>query len=414
MKLNLLHFLFWLPILAHSSPTPPTIYLPAPPIDLDWSKTANATDLPYLYITQDGLFRQRTQLAPAIAESLHKSRDLKTYTFKIRANAKWSDGRPIVAQDFVYAWLRALNPESPSPLAHEFFDIAQAEELHKRKITDSTQVGIYAVSDTVLTVKLKRPLPKWERQTALWPFFPLRKDLVEKQGGSWSRPGALVSSGAFRVQSYQENVGLKLVPNSHYWKAKTLPPSIEILVEPNGERNLDQHPKLPYKNFVFALMNYGKHPTSDLEFRRALLAKTKAESKKHLDRSSMASAPKLVLKILVPKQEPYASVALKLKKRIDENTGTLAEVQLTDMKNYNDLKNFGDFHILIAPWLVNNVGGPNFFKTAPRFITLPSGSSPNSKYKIEDYAAELLAQEPLSVKSKNPVSPEVMWLFSGF
>ena len=97
------------------------------PVTLDWNGPSTMLEAPLILNLCEGLFSYEypsRKLVPAIAESLTKSKDSTEYTFKIRKDAKWSDGKPIVAQDFVDAWLRLLSPQSTSIYIYYLFDLA--------------------------------------------------------------------------------------------------------------------------------------------------------------------------------------------------------------------------------------------------------------------------------------------------
>src|SRR5437899_2176965 len=94
---------------------------------------------------------------PGIAEKWESSPDAKVYTFHLRSNGVWSTGEPITARDFVYSWLRALDPYTASDYAGELFFLENAEEYNSGKLKDRALVGVHALDDSTLRVNLKSP-----------------------------------------------------------------------------------------------------------------------------------------------------------------------------------------------------------------------------------------------------------------
>ncbi|MCH8963137.1 MAG: peptide ABC transporter substrate-binding protein, partial [Bacteroidetes bacterium] len=109
----------------------------------------------------------------------------KKLLFHLRDDVRWSDGKPVRAQDFVYSWQRLLNPETASEYAYILFDIVNAEEYNQGKIKDPTRVGLRAVNDRTLEVRLKYPAPYFLAITTFEVTFPQRQDMVEKFGERW-------------------------------------------------------------------------------------------------------------------------------------------------------------------------------------------------------------------------------------
>lgn len=192
--------------------------LPDAPATLDWTGSVTTTEGPVVHLIAEGLFRYEPQsgkLVPGLAESVDRSPDLKHYTFHIRKDAAWSDGVPIRAQDFVDGWLRVISPGSNSLYNFYFFDIENAFDYFKKSLKEGDRVGIQAKDDRTLVVHLSRPIRNWEATTTFWPLFPVRKDVIEKQGNNAWKPGVLPSSGPFVLVSV-ESKGLELKRNPHY------------------------------------------------------------------------------------------------------------------------------------------------------------------------------------------------------
>lgn len=121
---------------------------------------------------------------PGVAESWDISPDQLTYTFHLRQDAKWSDGQPVTAKDFDYAWKRALNPETAAEYAYQLFYIKNATEYNegKAKVED---LGIKVIDDYTFEVTLAAPTPFFLNLTAFPTLAPVRQDIIEKYGEKW-------------------------------------------------------------------------------------------------------------------------------------------------------------------------------------------------------------------------------------
>lgn len=171
--------------------------------------------------TFEGLMRNdATGLKPAAAKSYTISPDGTTYTFKIRDNAKWSDGKPVTAYDFEYAWKRAIDPNLASQDGYKLFCVEGAAKyyLGEGSIKD---VGIKALDAKTLRVVLFEPTPQFLDLTTSSGLMPLRKDIVSKNPDSWSlNPKLAVSNGPFKLKKFTEGDRIALEPNKYWWNSK--------------------------------------------------------------------------------------------------------------------------------------------------------------------------------------------------
>lgn len=155
-----------------------------------------------------------------IAESWSLSSDGKTYTFKIRPNAVWSDGTPITAEDFVYSWERVLRPSTAAGYAFQLYYIKNGEAYNQGKITDPKQLGLQAVDARTLKVTLENPTPYFIKLAAFHTLMPVKKDTVTKHGNnSWAFPGKMVNNGPFLLKGWTPQKEIVLVKNPKYWDA---------------------------------------------------------------------------------------------------------------------------------------------------------------------------------------------------
>ncbi|MBU6153916.1 MAG: peptide ABC transporter substrate-binding protein [Bdellovibrionales bacterium] len=207
------------------------IHLPDSPATLDWNGMVTNPEAPIVSLLQEGLYGfqpETRKLIPRLAEGVKKSSDLKEYTFTIRKDAKWSDGRAVTAHDFVDSWLRLLSPQSTSLYLYYLNDVEGAKAYHQKEGMQAQSVGIRALDDRTLVVKLNRPVPDWEKIPTFWPFFPIRKDALEKFGDHFWRPGVLLSSGAFILESSEPGKRMTLKRNPHYAKGRSNIDQIEV------------------------------------------------------------------------------------------------------------------------------------------------------------------------------------------
>jgi len=169
--------------------------------------------------TFEGLvtFDKDLKAVPGTAEEWKVSDDGLVWTFKIRENAKWSDGKPVTAGDFVYAWQRAVDPDVPCDYAYMFDMIKNGTKAYKGEVSPE-ELGVKAIDDKTLEVTLEAPAPYMVEIFGFATLSPVRKDIIEKDPERWAfTPELAVSNGPFKLASYSQNDVLKLVPNEEYW-----------------------------------------------------------------------------------------------------------------------------------------------------------------------------------------------------
>ncbi len=182
----------------------------------------------------EGLMNQNEKgdLVPGVAESFTVSPDNKTYTFILRKDAKWSNGDPIAAGDFVYAWQRAVDPATASNYAWymELATMKNAAEIVAGTMTPD-QLGVKAVDDYTLEVQLNEPTPFFAEMTTYATMFPTHKATIEKFGADWTKPGNMVSNGAYMLSEMIPAEKLVMVRNPNYWdNANTIIEQVTSLV----------------------------------------------------------------------------------------------------------------------------------------------------------------------------------------
>ena len=158
------------------------------------------------------------KIAPGMAESWEVSDDGKTYTFHLR-DAKWSDGTPVTANDFKYAWLRALSPELASEYAYQLYYIKGAEAYNSGK-GKAEDVAITVVDDKTLKVELTEPAPQFLGLTAFQTLYPLKKEAVDANPDfKVEGDKKIVGNGPFVIESYKSKDKIVFKKNPNYWDA---------------------------------------------------------------------------------------------------------------------------------------------------------------------------------------------------
>ncbi len=156
---------------------------------------------------------------PGAAESWTLSDDGLVYTFKIRSNAKWSNGDPVTAADFEYGLKRSINPATLSKYAYILAPIKNAEAISAGKANPET-LGVKALDASTLEITLKAPTPYFLGLLNHNSTIPVHKASVEKYGDQFSRPGKMVSNGAYYLTEWIPQSLMKLERNVHYWNNK--------------------------------------------------------------------------------------------------------------------------------------------------------------------------------------------------
>ena len=175
-----------------------------------------------------GIDWNTNQLIPLEAEKWDVSSDGLTYTFHLRSGMKWSDGNPLTARDYEWAWKRNLDPVTASTFPATLYAVKGGEAFNKGQVKDPESVGVKALDDLTLRVSLERPTPYFLSVLTYQPTYPLPRWAVEKGGKKWTNSAeTLISNGPFMLQKWQHDVEAVAVRNPNYWGPK---PTIEKIV----------------------------------------------------------------------------------------------------------------------------------------------------------------------------------------
>ncbi|HFK1498272.1 MULTISPECIES: peptide ABC transporter substrate-binding protein [Bacillus] len=191
---------------------------------MDVSKSTDTLGSQILGNTMEGLYRldKDNKPIPAAAESSTKSEDGKKYTFKLRKDAKWSNGEPVTAKDFVYAWQRLLDKNTAAEYAFIAYYIKNAEAINKGE-KPLTDLGAKAVDDYTLEVELEKPVPYFLNLMAFPSYYPLNEKFVKEKGDKFGlEADTTLYNGPFVMASWKHEQGWQLKKNDKYWDNKTV------------------------------------------------------------------------------------------------------------------------------------------------------------------------------------------------
>ena len=156
---------------------------------------------------------------PGLAERWDISPDGRVYTFHIRTNAVWSTGEPITAHDFVYSWLRVLNPLTGADYAGQLYYVKGAEAYNTGQDKDPSKIAVKALDDKTLRVELVDPTPFFLDLCAFQTLAPVPRWTIEKHGDRWLMARPLPVSGAYNLVHWRLNDRVRLRKNPLYWDA---------------------------------------------------------------------------------------------------------------------------------------------------------------------------------------------------
>ena len=157
---------------------------------------------------------------PGVAESWTTSSDGLVWTFKLRAS-KWSDGQPVTAHDFVYAWQYLFTTKPPPKYASLLFIIKNSQEIYEGKMPASA-LGAKAIDNNTLQVTLKNPAPYLPGLLTHYISFPIPKHIVEAKGNEWIKAENIATNGAFVLEQWSPNDFVHVKKNQNFWDAKSV------------------------------------------------------------------------------------------------------------------------------------------------------------------------------------------------
>ncbi|MFT8908838.1 MAG: peptide ABC transporter substrate-binding protein, partial [Lentilactobacillus diolivorans] len=210
--------------------------------DLYSSQVANATN--------EGLLRMgNSKVTPGVAKSYKISNGGKTWTFNLR-HSKWNDGKPVTAEDFVFAWQRTVSPKTASQYAYIFGNVKNATQISAGKMSPS-KLGVKADGNYKLVVTLNKPQSFFKYMVAQGYYFPQEKSIVQKYGSNYATNATKNGyNGPFILKGWNgTNDTFKLVKNPKYWDAKKVKLStvnFQTIKDPSTALNSYQSNKLDF------------------------------------------------------------------------------------------------------------------------------------------------------------------------
>lgn len=200
----------------------------ADPTDLDPHVATNIAEIDVASALFEGLVTEDPvdlHPVPGVAARWEVSADLLTYTFYLRPEARWSDNRPVTAQDFAASWRRALTPALGAENAGMLYVIQGAEAFHKGAVKDFAQVGVHTPDTHTLRVVLEHPAPHFLSLLTHPIWAPVSIAAISPHGDAysrgvaWTRPGRHVGNGAFKLKEWQPNHRIVVEKSPTYWDA---------------------------------------------------------------------------------------------------------------------------------------------------------------------------------------------------
>ncbi|HVA94519.1 MAG TPA: peptide ABC transporter substrate-binding protein [Candidatus Dormibacteraeota bacterium] len=197
-----------------------TRQLGADPRTLDPSLATDVVGMDVLEDLFEGLvsLSEDGNLIPGVATSWETSADGKTWTFHLRQNAKWSNGQPVTANDFVYAWRREVDPNTGSEYAQALAPIENAADIITGKM-DPQRLGVEATGPQTLVVHLHAPTSYLLALLTNPYLYPLYEPVVKQWGDAWTQPAHMVSNGPFQLSDRVINGHITIQKNPYYWDA---------------------------------------------------------------------------------------------------------------------------------------------------------------------------------------------------
>ena len=279
----------------------------AEPADLDPQTVTAFTDMNIMVALFEGLTvldEASSAPLPGVAESWQHSPDALTWTFHLRPNASWSDGSPLVAEDFVFSFRRILSPKLAAEYAYMLWPLKNAQAISEGQNPDANSLGARAIDTHTLELTLEAPCPWLLTLVSNQAWFPVHRPTLERfgawdeRGTRWTRPENLVCNGPFRLSEWAPQSRLVVEANPKYWD-KNRSPLRRIIFLPNeslatDERNFrsgqihatyDLSPEKietyrreaperlhidPFYETFFLRVNVDKPPFNDVRVRRAL------------------------------------------------------------------------------------------------------------------------------------------------
>jgi oligopeptide transport system substrate-binding protein len=207
----------------------------------------------------------RGEIIPGVASSWTVDTGGTVYDFKLRSDAKWSNGDKVVPEDFVYAFRRLMSPATGAPYANILYTLKNAEKINKSELPVET-LGVRAVDETTLEIALEQPAPYFISQLAHMTAKPLHRKSIETFGSDFVRPAHMVTNGPFMLKEFTPNDRLVLVKNPYYYDSAHVALDEEIFY------SLEDRSAAVRRFLAGEIQSYDDVPVEQIAFVRAHLA----------------------------------------------------------------------------------------------------------------------------------------------
>ncbi|MCU7556426.1 peptide ABC transporter substrate-binding protein [Macrococcus capreoli] len=192
---------------------------------LDSSLATDQVSFNVFFQVMEGLYSldKDDKAIPAIAKGEPEmSKDGKTWTIKLRDDAKWSNGDPVTAKDFEFAWKRTLDPKTASEYAYIMMDLKNAADVNAGK-KKPEELGVKAIDDKTLQIQLETKVPYFKELLTFGVFLPQNEKFVKEKGDKYgtSKENTLYN-GPFVLNDWQTEKSFQLTPNKNYWDKKAV------------------------------------------------------------------------------------------------------------------------------------------------------------------------------------------------
>lgn len=190
------------------------------PSTLDHHRTSTVAEGNLFRDLYDGLMVDAADgsVVPGTAESWELAADNVTYTFHLRADARWSNGDPVTAGDFVFAYRRIMDPATAAGYASILYPIRSAEAVNTGEMPVG-ELGVRAIDDRTLEITLASPTPYFIDLLTHQTAYPLHQASVEEHGDAFTQPGNLVTNGAYMLESFTPNDRIVMQKNPEFYDA---------------------------------------------------------------------------------------------------------------------------------------------------------------------------------------------------
>ncbi len=388
------------------------------PTTLDWNLAHTPYEIYLLMNLMEGLVRLPSSLKPepGLASGWKILDGGRKYVFQLRPGLKWSDGVPLTAQHFVDSWKRLLAPLTAAPYAYFLFDIEGAAEFNAGQISDFSLVGIKAVDERTLEVKLKQPVAHWIYLPSFWVCFPIRLDLIEKHGVGWERPGKMASVGPFLLSQYDDGRSYTMTANPAYYGGKPAIDKLVGMIVPKSEDAIDQFQKgkldiapqltgagllkqlkkFPYLRTLYLGMNTSRFPTQNVGLRRAIAAAISKKNiiagagvrgtiatsfvppgllgyekkagidfdlnraRKELAKENLSVSTLPELELMVSDSETNQKLALQVVEELKKNLGLRVKLNALPLKTYTVRRQMHSAELFLSSWVADYPDADNF------------------------------------------------------